>query len=73
MAKSLSALLFAAALMLGLGAGPSMTYACPMQSAQTESTSSPVQLAMEETDKSSDKGSDAEKKVTKKRANKSLR
>jgi len=62
MARLLSALLFAAALMLGLGAGPSMTYACPMQNAQIESTSSPVQLAMEETDKSSDEGSDDEKK-----------
>jgi hypothetical protein len=53
MAKLLSTLLFAAALMLGLGAGSSMTHACPMQSAQAEN-SSPVQLAMEEADEGSD-------------------
>lgn len=58
MAKLLSALLFAAALLLGLGAGPAMTYACPMQSAQAETASSPVQLAMEESDEGSDEGSD---------------
>ena len=54
MAKLLTALFFAAALMLGLGTGASMTYACPMQSAQAEN-SSPVQLAMEEADEGSDK------------------
>jgi hypothetical protein len=58
MAKLLSALLFAAALLLGWGAGPAMTYACPMQSAQAEKASSPVQLAMEESDEGSDEGSD---------------
>lgn len=60
MAKLLSALLFAAALVFGLGAAPSITYACPMQSAQTENASSPVQLAMEESDEDSDEGSDDE-------------
>lgn len=50
MAKLLTALFFAAALMLGLGIGPSMTYACPMQSAQTEKAASPVRLAMEDSD-----------------------
>jgi hypothetical protein len=54
MAKLLSTLLFAAALMLGLGTAPSMTHACPMQSAQAENAS-PVQLAMEEGDEASDK------------------
>jgi hypothetical protein len=53
MAKLLSTLLFAAALMLGLGATSSLTHACPMQSAQVED-SSPVQLAMEEADEGSD-------------------
>ena len=61
MVKLLSALLFAAALMLGLGTGPSMTHACPMQSAQTESASSPVQLAMEEAAEASDKAAYDEK------------
>ena len=55
MPKLLSMLLFAAALTLGLGAGPSSTFACPMQNAQAESASSPVQLAMEEPDEGSDK------------------
>lgn len=54
MAKLLSTLLFAAALMLGLGTSASTTDACPMQSAQAEN-SSPVQLAMEETEDGSDK------------------
>ena len=60
MAKLLTALFFAAALMLGLGIGPSMAYACPMQSAQTEKAASPVQLAMEDSDEGSDEGSDDE-------------
>lgn len=55
MPKLLSTLFFAAALMLGLGAGSSATYACPMQNAQAESASSPVQLAMEEPTEGSDK------------------
>ena len=59
MAKLLSTLLFAAALMLGLGTAPSMTLACPMQSAQAENAS-PVQLAMEDSDEGSDEGSDDE-------------
>jgi hypothetical protein len=54
MAKLLSTLLFAAALMLGPGIAPSMTHACPMQSAQAENAS-PVQLAMEEGAEASDK------------------
>lgn len=54
MAKLLSTLLFAAAMMLGLGSAPSMTHACPMQSAQAENAS-PVQLAMEEGEEASDK------------------
>lgn len=60
MAKLLTALFFAAALMLGLGIGPSMTYACPMQSAQTENAYTPVQLEMEESDEGSDEDSDDE-------------
>lgn len=59
MAKLLSALFFAAALMLGLGAGPSLTYACPMQNAQAEKDSSPVQLAMEESDEHSSEASNS--------------
>ena len=54
----LFAWLFAAALVLGLGAAPTLTYACPMQSAQTENNSGLVQLAME--DESSDESSDDE-------------
>ncbi|MDJ0514113.1 MAG: hypothetical protein QNJ62_11790 [Methyloceanibacter sp.] len=63
MAKLLSCLLFAAALMLGLGSGPSMTHACPMQSAQAETNSSPVQLAMEEADEGSAKAAYDEEEV----------
>ena len=59
MDKLLSTLLFAAALILGLSTTPSMTHACPMQSAQAED-SSPVQLAMEDSDEGSDEGSDDE-------------
>ena len=63
MARLLSCLLFAAALMLGLSSGSSLTHACPMQNAQAETKSSPVQLAMEEADEGSDKAAYDEQEV----------
>lgn len=54
MARLLGASLFAAFAMLGLGAVPTIADACPMQNAEAEANSSPVQLAMEDTDTGSD-------------------
>jgi len=61
MAKLLTSSLFAAALMLALGAGSSIAYACPMQNAQAERSSTPVQLAMDEADEAADKTAYEEK------------
>jgi len=62
MTNLLSALIFAAALMFGLGTVSSATYACNEQSAQAEDATGLVQLAMEdessEDDSSDDDSSD---------------
>jgi hypothetical protein len=53
MAKLLSALVFAAALLFGLGASSSPTYACNEQSAQATDATGLIQLAMDDADDSS--------------------
>lgn len=62
MSNLLSALIFAAASMLGLGTASSFAYACDQQSAQAEDGAGLVQLAMDEDssddDSSDDDGSD---------------
>ena len=60
MAKLLSALLFSAALMLGLGASSSVTHACPMKNIQAKKAYSPVQVAMEESDEGADESASNE-------------
>jgi len=55
----LSALIFAATLMFGLGTASSFTYACDQQSAQAEDGTGLVQLAMDD-DSSDDDSSDDE-------------
>jgi len=57
MAKLLSALFFAAALVFGLGTGSSSTYACNEQSAQAEDATGLIQLAMDESEDSADEAS----------------
>jgi hypothetical protein len=60
MAKLFSALLFAAALIVGLGAVSSVTYACNDQTAQADNATGLVQLAQDESsgDDQSNGGSD---------------
>ena len=48
MTNFISALIFAAALMFGLGTGSALTYACNEQTAQAEAATGLVQLAMDD-------------------------
>ena len=59
MTNLLSALIFAAALMFGLGTVSSATYACNEQSAQAEDATGLVQLAMDDADDDSSEGDDS--------------